>query len=180
MSKRRVQMIALCEDLQQEVFLRRFFLRKGFSPHQIRVLRSRKGKGSGEQYVRDHYAKEVRTYRRKSSYLSVALAVVIDADTKSVTNRLNQLNTILTDQSQPIRRKDEKIAIFVPKRNIETWIHYIREKEADETTAYPKLDREGDCKKDVDELLNRVCVRGLPENAPQSLHAAYTELQRIL
>ncbi len=173
-------MIILCEDLQQEVFLRHFLLRKGFSPHQIRVLRSRKGKGSGEQYVREHYAKEVKTYRRKSSYLSVALAVMIDADTNPVRKRLNQLDAILGDDSQQIRQQDEKIAIFVPKRNIETWIYFIRKMEADETTTYPKLDRERDCKQDVDELVDHVCVYGLPENAPQSLHLAYTELQRIL
>ncbi len=180
MSKRRIRIVILCEDLQHEVFCRRFFLRKGFSYHQLRTIRNPKGKGSGEQFVREHYAKEVRTYRSKSSYQSIALAVVIDADMYSVVQRLNQLDSALTEDSQQNRKQNEKIAIFVPKRNIETWIHFLREKEVDETTVYSKLDKEGDCKQYVDELVDNICPFDLPDNAPESLHTACAELQRIL
>lgn len=40
--------------------------------------------------------------------------------------RLNQLTNALSEDSQPERRSDEAIAIFIPKRNIETWIHFLQ------------------------------------------------------
>ena len=124
--------------------------------------------------MREQYPQEVRTYRSKSTYLSTLLAVVIDADTHTVEQRLAQLDTALT------RQDDEKIAIFVPKRNIETWTHYLMGEAVDEETAYSKLAREGQCKPHIKRLVEEICPSGLPEDAPPSLHAACDELQRIL
>ncbi len=84
MTKRGIQLLILCEDQQQEIFARHFFLNRGFHPREIRIKRSPRGKGSGEQYVREHYPKEVKAYRSQSTYRSIGLAVVIDADTLTV------------------------------------------------------------------------------------------------
>jgi len=48
--------------------------------HRIRTRFISPGKGSGEQYVREMLAEEVRTYRSRSAYLHIALAVLTDAD----------------------------------------------------------------------------------------------------
>jgi len=79
------------------------------------------------------------------------------------------------------RQSDEKIAIFVPKRNIETWISYLQDQTqtVDEETAYPKYKKESVCKPLVEKLaVNR--SQSLPENAPSSLKVACDELLRIL
>jgi hypothetical protein len=180
MAKRKVQLIMLCEDTQQEVFARHFFIRRGFEPRKIEIRKSPKGKGSGAGYVLDLYPEEVRIHRRRAMHLSTCLAVVIDADTHTVEARLNQLDSRLEGDSQQKRQADEKIAVFVPKRNIETWIHYLRGEPVDETTAYLKLSRESECKPDVDKLVNEICRAELPSDAPPSLHIACDELQRVL
>jgi hypothetical protein len=180
MTKRTVEVTILCEDLQQQVFARRFLLNRGFHDRKIRVLALPEGKGSGEQYVRKNYSVQVKAYRSLSTYRrSVCLVVLIDADTKTVDERLRQLDEALEEDSQSRRQKDEKIAVFVPKRNIDTWIYYLQGETVDEETAYPKLQKESDCEPCVKNLLNQ-CPSGLDQDAPPSLHIACGELQRIL
>jgi len=180
MTRRGIQLVILCEDQQQEFFARHFFLSRGFPRQKIRVRKSPKGKGSGEQYVREHYPQEVEAYRSRSAYRSVGLAVVIDADTQTVEQRLVQLDSALEVDSQQRRQPEEKIAVFVPKRNIETWIHYLKGQTVDEETVYPRLSRERECKPYVQKLARDICASGLAEDAPPSLHTACDELQRIL
>jgi hypothetical protein len=179
MSKRQVTTTILCEDLQQLVFARRFLIKLGIHPRKIRQSLLPSGVGSGEQYVRQCYPNEVSAYRRQSSYRNVCLIVLIDADLKTVTDRLRQLDDALEEENLEKRQEKERIAIFVPKRNIETWIHYLQGEEVDEKTAYPKFAREGDCQPVVEALADR-CDSGLEETAPPSLRMACRELQRIL
>jgi hypothetical protein len=180
MAKRSIRLTILCEDLQQEVFARKFFMSRGFQPWELDFRTAPRGKGSGEAYVRERYPREVKTYRSKSTHLSICLAVIIDADKYTVQHRLNQLDVALEDDGQRKRQVGEKIAAFVPRRNIKTWIHYLREQAVDEETAYPKLARESDCKPDVEKLVNQICPSGLPNDAPPSFHTACDELQKIV
>lgn len=177
-----MRLIILCEDLQQEVFARQFFMSRGFRRHELDFKRSLSGKGSGEQYVRKRYVKEVISYRRKSTYIkSIALVAIIDADTYSVQQRLKQLDSALEDNGQAKRQSHEKIAIFVPKRNIETWIHYLMGKDVNEDSAYSKFSaHESRCKPLVKKLAEEICPVGLPQDAPSSLQTACKELARIL
>ena len=82
--------IILCEDRQHEVFMWTFLVSRGVSPHRIRVRIAPEGRGSGEQYVRRQYPEEVNLYRSKCHHLNIALATMIDADTKSVIERQNE------------------------------------------------------------------------------------------
>ncbi|MDY7014884.1 MAG: hypothetical protein SVX43_15025 [Cyanobacteriota bacterium] len=177
MTKRKVEITILCEDIQQQVFARRFLLNRGFHPRKIRLLPLPVGEGSGEKYVRRQYPKEVRAYRGKFTYRSVGLVVLIDADKCTVDYRMQQLDEVLTEDSQNKSQEDERIAIFVPKRNIETWICYLRGGSVDEETAYPKLDRESDCEPCIQTLLQQ-CSGGLNSDAPSSLQTACEEWQR--
>jgi hypothetical protein len=179
MNKRRVTVVILCEDLQQLVFARRFLIKIGGERVVPRVVALPSGKGSGEQYVRERYLQEVKAYRSKSSHLNICLVVLLDADLTTIADRFQQLETALEEASEEKRQDGEKIAIFIPKRNIETWIHYLQGESVDEETAYPKLAREGDCKSAVEILVDR-CKMGLEETAPPSLKMACQELQRIL
>ena len=178
----RVKMVVLCEDKQQEVFARYFLKKRGFTGN-IRFFPCPGGSQSGEQFVRSRYPLEVKEYRKQANHLSVGLVVLIDADTKTIQERLQQLDDALRENSQPLRQQNEKIAIFVPKRNIETWIHYLQGENVDENTEkpYPKFpNNESICKPYIEELVSQCSQGNLNENAPLSLQAACGELQRIL
>lgn len=177
---RRTRLTILCEDLQHDYFVRHYFLDRGFRPHEIRIVRSSQGRGAGEQFVREHFPAEVQAYRQKASHQSVALVVVIDADTQSVAQRINSLNQALRQNGQAERQPNDRIALFVPKRNIETWIHYPLHSIVDEETVYPKLGKPSDCLPAVRMYVQTICPSGLPNEAPPSLHVACQELARIL
>ncbi|MEH2395682.1 MAG: hypothetical protein V7K21_29880 [Nostoc sp.] len=166
----------MCEDKQQEVFARHFLKKRGFIlDRNLRIEIC--PKGATEQFVRKRHPAEVRAYRSKN-YLSGMLVVLIDADRKTIEERLNQLDEALRENSQLVRQPKEAIAIFILKRNIETWIHYLLDETVDET-EYSKLNNESVCKPYVENLVNQ-CYQGLNKNAPPSLEAACGELQRTL
>lgn len=180
MSQRRVQIVILCEDRQQEVFARHFLKKRGFTG-LFRTQICPPGSQSGEQYVRTQYPMEVKAYRQNKNRVSIALVVLIDADTSPLQDRLNQLASILDEDAQEKRRSHEAIAIFVPKRNIETWIHYLQGETVNEEDTYPKFEKnEAVCKTSVENLADRCYSQNLPEDAPRSLQAACGELQRLL
>jgi hypothetical protein len=79
----------------------------------------------------------------------------------------------------PKRGPDEPIAIFIPKRNIETWIRYLQGQAVDEVTVYPKLQNKSDCKSVVDKLPEQ-CRTGLPIASPPSLQLACDEMRRLV
>lgn len=175
------KIVILCEDRQQEIFARHFLINCGIRKQRIYAKIAPKGAGAGEQYVREKYPGEVVTYRRFCNYKNIALVVLTDADTNTVTDCLKKLDNELVKASLARCQPDEKIAVFVPKRNIETWISYLQDQTqpVDEETAYPKYAKESVCKPLVKKLaVNR--NKPLPENAPASLKTACNELPRIL
>lgn len=180
MSQRRVQIVILCEDRQQEVFARHFLKKRGFTG----IFRSKicpPGRQSGEQYVRTQYPVEVKAYRQNRNRVSIGLVVLIDADTGGLQERLNQLDLALSEDSQQSRQPDDAIAIFIPKRNIETWIHFLQGETVDEETEYAKYQKnEAACKPSVENLAEECRSQNLPDNAPASLQSACGELQRLL
>jgi len=180
MSKRRVQIVILCEDRQQEVFARSFLKKRGFRGLFTANI-CPAGSQSGEQYVRTHYPEEVKAYRQNRNRVAIGLVVLIDADTGTLEARLNELASVLDKDEQEKRDSNEAIAIFVPKHNIETWIHYLQGETVNEEDAYAKFEKkEAACKTAVEDLADRCYSQSLPEDAPQSLQAACGELQRLL
>lgn len=180
MSQRRVQIVILCEDRQQEVFARYFLKKRGFTG-LIRPKICPPGSQAGEEYVRTHYPGEVKAYRQKRYQVSIGLVVLIDADTGTLEARLNELASVLEEDEQKNREPNEAIAIFVPKRNIETWIHYLQRETVNEEGVYAKFkNNEALCKTAVEDLADRCYSQSLPEDAPRSLQAACGELQRLL
>lgn len=180
MSQRRVQIVILCEDRQQEVFARYFLKKRGFNG-LFRTKICPPSSQSGEQYVRTQYPVEVKAYRQNRNRVSVGLVVIIDADTSTPQERLDWLARTLALDSQESRLSDEAIAIFVPKRNIETWIHWLQGETVNEEDVYPKFpNAEADCKPYVENLVEQCRSQNLSEQAPESLQLACSELQRLL
>lgn len=185
---RGVQAVVLTEDLQGWVFIRRLLIALEVPPRRIRVLPyPADGRGCGEQFVRETYPKEVRAYRQNAA--ASWLVVHIDADVKVVSNRYQQLTDACAGEGVAQRLSNERIAILVPKREIETWIHYLLESSVvsggvDEAKNYPKLSgHESDCEpaaKRLADLVKTSQAEARLERPPQSLLTGLVELRRLL
>ncbi len=136
MSNRRAQVIILVEDSQQETFIRSLLKIKGFGNRQIRCKKSPSGRGSAEQYVRENYSTEVKSYRARCTYQRQGLIVMIDADIQDVRKHFEELDEVLKQHGLEVRKPEETIAIFIPRMNVETWILFLRGDNVDEITDY--------------------------------------------
>jgi hypothetical protein len=174
------QVIVLVEDDHQEMLVYRYLKKRGL---RTRIESSPSGKGSAESWVRKSFAKEVSAYRIRQAKASTALIVVIDADTHTVLDRLNQLDQALRDAGkQRIDAGAEQIARLVPKRNVETWILCLTGQEVDEETDY----------KNATDGWNKLIPQaaealfqwtrpkaGLPSHCIDSLQSGVRELNRL-
>src|SRR5580700_3018151 len=140
----------LCEDLQAGVFVRRALLATGAGSRDIRIRPypdsrfNRAGGGPrrvdgymvyacGSQHVRENYPgelAEVRRQRRRGR--DVALVVEIDVDNttpggRTVQDRHRELDDACAraEPPVPVRTPDDPVAWLVPRRAIETWIHFF-------------------------------------------------------
>lgn len=173
MSTRRVKIVLLCEDSQHEAFIRRFLKGMGCNTRELRVEKSPSGRGAADQYVRNRFPKELEAYRHRRAMS--ALIAMIDADGNEVQGRISELKQECQSEGVLFRGPDEAVAIAVPKRNIETWIHYLNGEQVNETDKYLKLGRARDCKPAVRKLLQLCRSTGLEEGAPPALVTACDE-----
>jgi hypothetical protein len=104
--------------------------------------------------------------------------VLIDADLESVDKRLRQLDEQLQQSARDRRTDDDRIAILVPRRNIETWIAALLGMLVDEEQDYKV---QGGCDR-VREASQTFFDRTRPKqpNLPlDSLRRAVPEIRRI-
>jgi hypothetical protein len=172
-----VRVIVLCEDRQQYNFAYHFLQGCGVHKSAIRRNLPDKGIGAGEQHVREEYPKEMKEYR-KHARENVALIVMIDADRYSVEDRLRYLENALSDEGLS-RENSDRVAIFVPNRNIETWIYYLKGEDVDEDTDYKGPSNKIIGCKSFASPLGQKNPYHLREGVPRSLRAACGELKRI-
>ena len=159
--------VLLCEDQQQAVFVRRFLAKKGRQVLQVDFAPP--GKGSGEQYVREQYPKQLADARKKKR----ALIVMIDGDKPGADDRLRQLEKACKERGVDNRGKAEPVAVFVPEPDIETWIYHL------DSDLKGRLQRESDCKTAVQKLSD-ICEKGKPPaDFPPSLSRACDEWQQF-
>ena len=135
------QAVVLCEGLQDFVFLRRTLLELGYESRRIRpLMQPHNGKGSGEQYVRERYADEVRSHRSRVARMKTVLIVHTDADSGTVQERYDSLDERLEAAGLSRRGAREAIAVLIPKRNTETWIHFFDGLSVDEENSISQID----------------------------------------
>ena len=175
MSIRRVKIVLLCEDSQQEAFTRRFLKGMGWNTRELRVEKNPSASGSAEQWVREKFPDELSVYRQRRQRAASALIAMIDADNKDVQTRIAEFEGACNSMQIAFRAGGEAVAIAVPRRNIETWIHYLTGRQVNEQDTYSKLDRERDCKPVVDRLVRQCKLTGLSPDAPYSLALACDE-----
>ena len=179
MSRRRVRLVLLCEDRQHEAFVRRFFELMGWEKRQLEVVRSPKGRGAAEQWVRSEYPAQVQKLR-SAPHIDAGLAVLIDEDLGGPGSRERDLARALHAAGVRPLGDTERVALAAPARNIETWFAYLRGDEVDELTEYPRLAQERECRPMATILAGMCRQRQLREPAPPSLDRACAEYRARL
>ncbi|MCK5687777.1 hypothetical protein KAI87_00840 [Myxococcota bacterium] len=180
---RKVQIVILCEDSQQEVFIRRFLAKQGWPTRRLRIEKSPAGSGSAEDYVRKRFPFELKSYRSKLGQVNQALIVMMDGDNKGVKLRLRELDESCRTQTPPIevRRDNERVAIFIPTWRIESWFAYLDGQDVNEAERYyPKLAHERDCQRHVTALVEMSKRGELRKPTPLSLEQARIEYNKRL
>lgn len=176
----KVEVIVLCEDVKHMTFILRYLRRLGFNNRQIHSRLPRSGRGAGEQWVRERYPAEVKAQRSRANHTSASLIAVIDADTLSVDERRQQLEATLDRSGLAPRDAKERISIVIPRRNIESWVHFAEAREIDETTDLKLRYKDTKACRDAADAAVEVCRSGSDEAAaPPSLVAACRELRRV-
>ena len=174
---KRVQVILLCEDDQQVNFAREYLKAKE-SP-LLRIIKSPDGKGSGAKFVVDHYPDELDARRRDT--VNRSLAVFIDEDSLGVAYRRKQLEDSCHERGVALRNADDRVGVFIPARNIETWLRYLENNPVDEETDYkPHHAKTRNCKLHIQRLAELCRDDSLPVTAPTQLRAACRECARVL
>ena len=174
MASRYTEVVILCEDAAHGNFVRRYLIHSGIERRRIRVNMSPSGRGAGTKYVVEKYPLEVKALHSRS-YLRAGLVVVIDADISRVDERLQQFKNSLVQDGQSDRNATDRIALLVPKRNVETWIFYLLGNEANEEDNYKNRVSSSDIKEAVAAFANR-CPQKANEISLPSLRHACDEL----
>ena len=169
----------LCEDKLTHCYIRRFLLAQGISGRKIFPL-PLPADGCGEQYVREKFPKYLQALRSKN-YDSNVLVVAIDADKKTPQERKNQLNKACESVNVSDRSESDKLLIFVPKRNIETWIKYFDGETVDEEQDYAHYlnGHESDCYSAADNMSVQFSKDSFTTEL-SALQEAYGEYTRLV
>lgn len=176
----KAQIFILCEDTVHYHFAKKYFELLGFNNRKIIGKYNPRGRsvGSGAEYVKNNYEQEIKAFRSKVNHLDYILVIIIDDDTKNNAKNLYQKYT---------PSLNENILIFSPVRNIESWFSYIdtgnfhveNKDEQGKITDYKSQYKNSKPTEFAKKLKNEICVNGLSENAPTSLHRACGELKRL-
>jgi hypothetical protein len=180
----------LCEDIDQERFIREYLICRGLDDRKIKDFGNPKGreiKNNNASIVK-HYPDIIKSHRRRK-YRNIAVVVMIDADEDSVSDKMRSLHKKIDEAAgnlnKDTRLPNEKVAIFVPARNIETWFYYIMEgQECNEITDYKDKKMSAEerielAKRAAQKLAREICPQGVDRIALPSLRYACTELQRL-
>lgn len=179
MSNRRVQVVVLCEGLEDFRFAYKCLVTSGWRPDQIASKIS--PRGSGFSFVLDSYPAEVHA-NRQGKKRERALFVLVDADSQPAGGRENELAKRLQVANQSPRQSSERIAHWIPRRQLETWVYFLTQGPADETAEYKKTYqvKEDDylpAAKRLARILHE--RRSLPPKAVPSLKKAVGEFDRL-
>ncbi|MDB9315335.1 hypothetical protein PN462_19625 [Spirulina sp. CS-785/01] len=183
--------IILCEDIDQDRFIRKYLNLRGVDKRKIRNFPNVKGLKveNNNAKVLAYYAQLVKSYRRLKNSQDIAVIAMVDADNQSLEHRLRSFNMALDEEegkrNKDLRQPDEKIAIFIPARNIETWFEYILENsDCNEEEDY-KNNRLSDqerikiAEQAAEIAVKTLCPQRLADSGLPSLHHACRELARL-
>jgi hypothetical protein len=186
--------VVLCEDETSYNFVEQFLLLKGVvkKQEQIKDVICPKGCGSGEKFVRLNLPEALeacRWQRRRGKF--ALLIVVTDADTGTVGQRIEALRKECEDpkklnrdgiQAKPVSyiQPDDHATVFIPRRNIETWLKLLNGQAVNEVDDYKQSPNARRCRTEAKALLDHCQEQTLPLHTVASLAAACDEYRRIL
>ena len=169
----RLQFIVLTEGKRDYDFARGYLEQRfGKRRAEVRPVSTvMAGSGSGEQQVRERFADELRalrTYGGENRFL----VVMTDGDRLSPAQRRAQL------EAQESRRDEDRVAIIVPCRNLESWFAWLDGVFEDESADYKPRYR-NDKPTSRGRAMASACGDVDIQSMPRSLQEACGELQRI-
>lgn len=180
------EIIILCEDHLQKVFVQRFLKHGwGIEQHLIRPVpcpRAGSG-GAGEKYVRDEYPNQLKAYRTR--HAKTILIVVLDADAGTVSAHQRELDDACrrAEPAVTARLASEAVIHVIPKWHIETWLAYLDGTRVSEDQQYKAghafQGRESDCHVLIDKLATACKYGERLTDPPDSLVQACREFDRI-
>lgn len=184
----------LAEDRRQARFIRAYLRSRipGLNQRAIYDAPMANGRGSGSQWVIDHYEAEILAHlirraklpdrRRPEKWLIVA----IDADAGTVQDRLNEFQKRIVGSGDERVRKcrvdRDNVARLIPKWSIETWILNLSGDPVDEDTPYKRQNHQWD------DLIPHAAAElntwvrrddDLPQRCLPSLKLGIVELRRL-
>lgn len=188
------RVVILAEDTRHSRFVRAYLRIRhpGLGRREIFDAPMANGRYAGEQWVREHYEEEVlahlisRKRKPNESRPEKWLIVVIDADKKSVQDRLKELRRRITESDDERVRKcrveENNVARLIPKWSIETWILHLNGETIDEKIPYKRENRPWDAliPTAAAELHGRIrSGDDTPDRCTPSLKLAISELRRL-
>lgn len=121
------EIVVVLEDRRHQNLVRKVLSALGFKARNIRIWMAPSGKGDAVSAVRRKYVADVKLYRarRKKIRPNSGVLAVIDEDGKTTEVRMREMDEALRSESLDPRNANESIAIWIPKRHIETWLLYL-------------------------------------------------------
>jgi len=177
MSRRKAKIIILCEGVEDYDLARRALMRMGWNKRLFEPRICPPGTRSGEQFVRQNYPGELRAQRTREGR---KLLVCTDADRYAVSERVRQLEAALKAAGERARGRQERVALWIPRRNLETWVYlYTQDGRVDESTDYKHRVGEDDFQAAARRLGDDLKRQVAPSRACPSLARAFVETDRI-
>ena len=133
--KRGIRIVIVVEDSMLDRFCRTALLELGYHKREIRVEMAPAGKGSAKQWVDARLPIEVAMIRTKPDQ-KLAVLVGSDVDELDHRDRVRRLTDELGAAELAPRRTDERIAWWLPKWSVETWLLYFAGEQVDEATRH--------------------------------------------
>ena len=175
----RYQYVILCEDSQMNTFIRESLKCAGINARKIRTVKFPAGQGCGEQHVKMHFSEEVERLQ-SYNYLRCALVVCIDADRNEYEERKRELVDSVKGVNIGWKPDDKMVMIWIPKREIETWIDFFGGNDPNEEMTFKHTGNPMPCKKEAKKM-SLYCqgVITLDDRKLPSLIQAKKEYERV-
>ena len=179
----RVDIVLLCEDRRHEQFVRAFLKGKKRRLARIsfpKLYKSHEagGKKRNNGFVLGEAVEEIDKARKVPP--KRALILVIDGDKRGYASRNGQIASKLKAEKITALNEKECIALLVPCRNIETWVHHFKGNETDESTDFKSFYKDYNAAPEAQAFADWVSDGNAVEVAElPALNAARDELRRL-
>lgn len=137
------KVIVLCEDRAQEKPIRAWLQELGYnSTREVRFepySGTNRGHNRDKHWVDEMFVSVVRQQRSRSTRMQCSLVVCRDADDDLLVEVERAFEVRLAADNQSARASEERIALLIPKRHIETWMSFLAGEVVNEDDDYKNV-----------------------------------------